>query len=127
MTQLLRSVARNAIVAAAIAMGALTTAGAQAPATIRGVVVDSIRHGPLAGAAVDLMPKGRRVLTNDSGGFQFDSVEAGQGYQLRVAHPMLDTVGVTLATPAFAVAAGETKVITLAVPSATRLVSMFCP
>jgi len=126
MTQPLRYVARKHIIAAALG-GALATAGAQAPATVRGVVVDSIRHGPLSGAAVDLMPRGRRVLTNDSGGFQFDSVEAGQGYQLRVAHPMLDTVGLTLATPVFAVAPGETKRFVLGVPSPAKLVTMFCP
>src|ERR1043166_9735759 len=126
MTQLLRSVAARCLALSAVC-GGLATAGAQATATVRGVIVDSIRHGPLAGAAVDLRPRGRRVLSNDSGAFQFDSVEAGQGYQIRVAHPMLDTVGVTLATPVFAVAPGETKQISLAVPSATRLVSMFCP
>lgn len=96
-------------------------------ATLRGYVADSVHGGALAGATVDLLPNGRTAMTNDRGEFRFDSIAPGTGYAIRVAHPMLDTIGIALTTPPFALAAGEAKDLTFAVPSGSRLVEMFCP
>ena len=93
---------------------------------VRGSVYDSVHASPLSGAIVELEPTGRETTTSDLGEFRFDSVPDMGQYQVRVKHPMLDTVGITLVTPAFTVKAGDFKVWTLAVPSATRLVSLFC-
>jgi hypothetical protein len=81
----------------------------------------------LAGAYIDLLPTGRQARTNDRGEFRIDSVPAGNGYKLRVGHPMLDTIGITLATPVFSLKAGDAIDLTLAVPSPAHLVAMFCP
>jgi hypothetical protein len=96
-------------------------------ASVRGFVADSVRGGALSGAFIDLVPTGRQVRTNDRGEFTFDSIPAGNGYKIRVVHAMLDTIGIALATPVFALKAGDALDFTLAVPSAPRLVSMFCP
>src|SRR5258708_36448790 len=40
---------------------------------------------------------------------------------------MLDTIGIALTTPAFALKAGDAIDLTLAVPSPVKLVTMFCP
>jgi hypothetical protein len=96
-------------------------------ASVRGYVADSVRGGPLVGAYVDLLPGRRQVVTNDLGEFRFDSVPASDSYKIRVAHPMLDTIGIALATPEFSLQAGDAKQLSIAVPSPTRLVTMFCP
>jgi hypothetical protein len=44
-----------------------------------------------------------------------------------VIHPLLDTLGISLVTPPLALAAGETRIIELAVPSGETLVSLMCP
>ena len=96
-------------------------------ASVRGTVTDSVRGGLLAGATVELLPTSRFTTTNDRGEFRFDSIGANDGYQIRVLHPMLDTVGIALTTQKFALAAGLERELNVGVPSPARLVSMFCP
>ncbi len=96
-------------------------------ASVRGFVADSVRGGSLIAAYIELLPTGRQALTNDRGEFRLDSIPAGSNYRIHVAHPMLDTIGIALTTPAFSLKAGDVEELTLAVPSATTLVTMFCP
>jgi hypothetical protein len=95
--------------------------------TVRGVVTDSLRGGPLAGAAVELLPARRQVFTDTSGRFQFDSVAGPARYSVRVLHPLLDTLGIALASPEFAIEPRGTEILELAVPSAQSLVGHLCP
>jgi hypothetical protein len=119
---------RAALLASLIAAAHLGAQTGTPPtvAVVRGSVYDSVHASPLIGATVELEPTGFETKTNEFGEFRFDSVAALGQYQVRVTHPMLDTVGITLVTPPFTVKAGEFKVWTLAVPSATHLVSLFC-
>lgn len=96
-------------------------------ASVRGYVADSVRGGSLIGAYVDLLPTGRQTRTNDRGEFRFDSVSPRSDYRIHVVHPMLDTIGIALTTPAFTVKSGDATDLTLGVPSPPTLVSMFCP
>jgi hypothetical protein len=116
----------SAVAAVPILAQATPSASARGTGTINGIVTDSVRGGMLTGAAVELLPLNRRSMTNERGEFQFDSVPAGDGYQLRILHALLDTIGIAPTTPKFSLVAGQAKAYTLGVPSPTRLVSMFC-
>jgi hypothetical protein len=65
--------------AAALVVAALTptVASAQSTATIRGVIVDSMRQ-PVSDVDVRALPGLRRVRTDSTGAFVFGALEAGQ-------------------------------------------------
>jgi hypothetical protein len=83
------------------------TRSSMTPATgsgrIMGVVVDSLHGQPLINA--DVLAEGTTVAiahTDSSGSFSIKGVQPGK-YRLVVSHPMLDTLGMWLATPDFIV------------------------
>jgi hypothetical protein len=93
---------------------------------IVGVVVDSVNGGYLAGAEI-VIEGGRRALRTDSlGRLEVDSLRPGI-YQVGVLHPVLDSLGITLVTRPFRVAADSTSFMLIAVPSAATLVKRSCP
>jgi hypothetical protein len=95
-------------------------------AKIVGVVVDSVNGGYLTGAEI-VIESGRRALLTDSlGRFDVDSLRPGI-YQVGVLHPLLDSLGITLLTQPFRVAADSTSFMLIAVPSAPTLVRRSCP
>ncbi len=102
-----------------------TPATSAGRAAIVGAVVDSLRGGFLIGA--DVLIEGTTLsLTTDSlGEFHADSLRPGT-YRVGVFHPLLDTLGLSLSTPPFRVAADSVAVIVLAVPSATTLITRSC-
>ena len=103
--------------------------GANAPAAmavVRGVAMDSVHGTLLSGAFVALLPTSREAVTDSAGAFHFDSVPPAASYRLRVLHALVDTLGISLTTPAFAVHAGESKVVDVAIPSPARLVTSLC-
>ena len=100
-----------------------TALAQETPATLTGVVFDSLGGAPLSGAFV-VLQGGRVALADDRGRFEFDSVAPGT-YTVVAQHPALDSSGlsgigvralvpgpqVIVATPSFAalwrVACGE--------------------
>jgi hypothetical protein len=116
----------------AFTLAASASAAAQsAPAShaiVVGVARDSLRGngGALAGGYVQLLPGGRQVRTDSAGHFRFDSIRAGERYSLHLMHAALDTIGVAVVSPEFAVRAGDTVHVDLAVPSAERLLHILC-
>jgi hypothetical protein len=106
--------------------GPATTAGAPAgKASIVGVVVDSLNGRYLAGAEV-LVEGARASLTTDSvGKFRIDSLAPGN-YQVGVFHPLLDTLGIALATQPFHVGADSVSYVVLSVPSAPTIIRNSC-
>ena len=125
---MLSRVARRALIFAALpAAAALAQTPAATNGTISGKVIDSVHARALAGAYVELLPGGRQAVTDASGVFRFDSVAPGGGYRLRVMHALLDTLGVSVATPAIALAAGQALEVEVATPSAARLIELLCP
>jgi hypothetical protein len=115
---------RLTLVCAALSIAA-SALGAQR-SVVQGTVIDSVRGGVLAGAYVELLPGGRQVPTNAKGFFRFDNIAPGETYELRVMHALLDTLGVALTTPRFAVVAAEVKTIDVSVPPAVRIVQALC-
>ena len=95
-------------------------------AQIAGVVIDSLNGRFLVGADVLVDGVKATVRTDALGKFRIDSLPAGT-YQVGVFHPLLDTLGLTLATKPFHVGADSATFIVLAVPSAATIIRRECP
>jgi hypothetical protein len=93
---------------------------------IRGVVVDSLNARFLAGAEVMVQGVKEPVVTDSVGRFAIDGLPAGD-YQVGVFHPMLDTLGLSLATKPFHLGPDSSSFIVLAVPSASTIIHGACP
>jgi CarboxypepD_reg-like domain len=119
-------------------IGALAIAGvgagpgtllAQAPppryGKVVGVVIDSLHNMPLVHADVQIEGTARIAHTDSAGDFRFDSVPAG-AIQLAVFHPLLDSLGLAVASPPLTVRGGDTLLVTLATPSGTVLAASAC-
>jgi hypothetical protein len=91
-----------------------------------GIVVDSLYGGYLVDAEVFVEGVQANVLTDSLGRFKIDSLTPGR-YQVGVFHPLLDTLGIALATRPFQLGPDSASVVILAVPSAATLVSRSCP
>jgi hypothetical protein len=104
-----------------------------APATVKagtgviaGVVIDSLNGRFLTGADVMVQGANATMLTDSLGKFRIDSLLPGT-YQIGVFHPLLDTLGLTIATKPFRVGADSATFIVLAVPSAATIIHRECP
>jgi hypothetical protein len=93
--------------------------------TLTGLVVDSIRGRPLAGAEVVISGTTLSVTTDSTGRFTFDSLSAGD-YRLAFFHPFLDSISVASASVAFTVPFEEREEIVLAIPSTSSLIRAIC-
>jgi carboxypeptidase family protein len=95
-------------------------------AQIIGVVVDSLNGRYLSGA--DIIVEGAKIsLETDSlGKFEIDTLAPGT-YQVGVFHPLLDSLGIALATKPFHIGPDSSSFIVLAVPSAATIVHGVCP
>jgi hypothetical protein len=106
--------------------------GAQAPATVRGTVMDSVRRVPLAGATVILLRTGPEragesftAISGRRGEFSVD-VPAGR-YGLTAEHPSLDSMDDAVVPLALDLAAGSRSEVVLATASPATLKARACP
>lgn len=95
-------------------------------AMISGVVIDSLNGRFLRGADVIIEGARRSLVTDSVGRFRVDSLPPGT-YQVGVFHPLLDTLGISLASKPFHVGPDSTSFLLLAVPSATTIIHGACP
>jgi hypothetical protein len=119
---------RRAVCAACAATLPFVSAAAQSgarSARIVGVVGDSLSAAPLRGAEVVVTGLARSATTDSLGRFAIDSLTPGT-YQVGVFHPLLESLGVTLATQPFAVGADSAAIVNLGVPSVPTLVRRYC-
>jgi len=93
---------------------------------LQGVAVDSVHAEPLVHALVSVEGTARMAFSDSLGRFLVDSIPPGS-HRVYVEHPMLDTLGVQLVTPPLEITANLVTQVTIAVPSAEYLVSLFCP
>lgn len=104
-------------------------ADAQQPAKglaiVTGAVFDSLNGGGLRGAEVMLAGSIRTAVTDSSGRFTFADVKPGMT-QVGVFHPLLDSLGLSLATRAFGLGADSVSLVILSVPSLSSLARQFC-
>ena len=122
------------VVAAAIALAFAQRAGAQAapkpaPAagftSLQGYVMDSVHAGPLVKAKVSIAGTTRFAITDADGHYMIDSIPPG-AHSVVVEHPLLDTLGVQMRTPAYQFGAGEARDLDLAIPTAEQLATALC-
>jgi hypothetical protein len=96
-------------------------------AQIVGVVVDSLNGRYLPDADVVIDGARAATLETDSlGKFEIDSLAPGT-YQVGVFHPLLDTLGIVLATHPFHIGPDSSSFVVLAVPSAATIIHGRCP
>ncbi|MEO7367633.1 MAG: hypothetical protein ABIZ36_06735, partial [Gemmatimonadaceae bacterium] len=93
--------------------------------TIAGVAVDSVRGGYLKDAIVSVEGTSLTATTDSVGRFRIDNVPEGSR-RLRIAHPLLDTLGIAVATPRQEVRRGEALSFIVAIPSPAPIVKNRC-
>jgi hypothetical protein len=113
-----------AIVSALLAFSALS-AYAQESGSLTGIILDSLHNEPLANASITLQPGTARVESDSFGRFVFRGIVAAR-YKLSVSHPLLDSLGVSVAIPTLEVTGDKTPAVALAVPSLPSLKRSYC-
>jgi len=93
---------------------------------ISGVVVDSLHGRVLAGAEVVIEGVKESLITDSVGSFRISGLPPGT-YQVGAFHPVLDTLGTSLATRPFRLGPDSTTFLVLAVPSAATIIRDACP
>ncbi len=93
--------------------------------TIIGVVLDSVRRRPLAGAEVVIAGTATNAVTDSLGRFSFDSLPAGQ-YRIAFFHPLLDSMSVAAAPATLSVPLAPGRGVMLAIPSSRTLARAIC-
>jgi Carboxypeptidase regulatory-like domain len=95
-------------------------------AAISGVVVDSLNLRYLPGADVVIQGVDGTLVTDSAGKFKIDGLPPGT-YQVGVFHPLLDTLGISVASQPFRVGPDSTSLMILSVPSAATIIGRRCP
>lgn len=95
-------------------------------AEIVGIVIDSLHGGYLSGAEVVIEGAKATAITDALGKFSIDGLAPGT-YQVGVFHPLLDTLGISLATQPFHVGADSSTSVFLSVPSVATIIRRECP
>ena len=95
-------------------------------AEITGLLVDSL-HGTYLRHAEVVIEGAQQSATSDSvGRFKISGLKPGT-YQVGVFHPVLDSLGLSLATKKFYVGADSSSFVMLSVPSSTTIIKTWCP
>jgi len=95
-------------------------------ARLQGFVIDSVHNGPLARAVVLVEGASRQTMTDADGRFDIDSIPAGE-HRIMVLSAVLDTLGLSMRTPAYTFTVGKTKELDLSIPSPQRIATAICP
>jgi hypothetical protein len=93
---------------------------------ISGVVVDSLHGRLLVGAEIVIEGVKENLITDSLGSFRIAGLPPGT-YQVGAFHPVLDTLGTSLATRPFRLGPDSTTFLILAVPSAATIIRDACP
>lgn len=93
--------------------------------SVTGVVVDSLRRRPLAGAEIVIAGTAVAAVSDSLGRFTLDSIAPGR-YSVAFFHPLLDSISVAAAPRMLSVPLDDGKGILLAIPSASTLVRGIC-
>lgn len=98
---------------------------ARGHASLRGVVVDSLRGGLLSGGSLTVGNTSAIGVSDSLGRFSIDSVPPGE-HVVELFHAILDTLGVRVRTSPVTFAADSTLELVFGVPSAATLVRAKC-
>lgn len=91
-----------------------------ARAAVEGIVWDSARAAPLAGARVFISGTQYAAVTDEGGRFRLDDLPDGE-FAVAFMHPRLDSVGMIPPAQPVSLRAAETAAVELAVPRPLRL------
>jgi hypothetical protein len=91
-----------------------------------GILADSIHVAPLAGATVRIGETGRTAISDAGGLFAVDSIPPGE-HAVGIAHPLLDSLYLSLTTPPLRVVADSATEVLVAIPSLAVLIGSDCP
>jgi len=94
--------------------------------SLRGVVLDSIRGGPLGGAEVQVAGQAWRTRADADGQWSLDDVPPGS-YRIRFRHPVLDSLQLDPGWRPVQVAADSVSRTALVLPPLERLLALGCP
>ena len=94
--------------------------------SLRGVVLDSIRGGPLAGAGVQVAGQPWRTQADADGRWSLDDVPPGS-YRVRFRHPVLDSLQLDPGWQPVQVSADSVSRVALVLPPLERLLALGCP
>jgi hypothetical protein len=130
----LRRLCLAALIALAPTLSAQTPTASSTPPTaprtgkaqILGVVVDSLNGRYLSDADVVIEGTKATLETDSLGKFEIDTLPPGT-YQVGVFHPLLDSLGIALATKPFHIGPDSSSFVLLAVPSAATIIHGICP
>jgi hypothetical protein len=90
-----------------------------------GIVIDSLHNSVLAHADVVIDGTNRTARTDATGNFRIDSIPPG-AFRVGVFHPLLDSIGLSIASPPMIARAGDSLLITLATPSTVTVATRAC-
>jgi hypothetical protein len=121
---MLRFTLLTAAMAAIVPVSAIHGQGTPAPVRVQGVVYDSLRSTPLAGAVVSLAGDARIIKADSRGRFVFDSVTPG-ARTFAAQHASLDSVGFSGISARVTVTDGRSPVV-IAAPSFATLWRSAC-
>jgi len=114
------------VLSMAVAFSAVVPVEVQAQtAVVTGTVHDSIRHEPLADAAVFLWDTPYRAVSDAEGRFRIDDVPPGD-YDILFFHQLLGEVGASAGPRSVSLQAGDVATVDLATPSIFTLVTSEC-
>jgi carboxypeptidase-like protein/carboxypeptidase family protein/TonB-dependent receptor-like protein len=119
---------RRTIEWVALGLCAALPLAAQSPAplaTVRGIVIDSLRGRPLVGASIAVDGTIASGVTDSLGQFRIDSVTPG-AHPIAVYHPLLDSLALSLYTAPVNITPGAATVVSLGLPSLPTLLGRFC-
>lgn len=122
MSRPLPAVARVALVSSFLA--SFAEGHAATAQSVHGIVFDSLRGVPLAGAFVTIAGVGRSATSDPHGRFSFDSLGPGT-YTFAIQHDVLDSIGVGSINTRSTVRGNDDEV-TIAVPSFASLWRRWC-
>jgi hypothetical protein len=122
---------RKGLIRLSLLASCATTAYSQAApartgAILSGAAVDSIRGGYLKGASIFISGTSLSATTDSSGRFKLTGIPAGSRY-IEVQHPILDSLGLSLVTPAQTFTDGDSSFVLLSGPSARTYAASTCP
>ncbi|MEP7347160.1 MAG: carboxypeptidase-like regulatory domain-containing protein, partial [Gemmatimonadaceae bacterium] len=106
---------------------------ARTPHTVRGFVYDSITHGPLHGAVVQVMMLGSDLdravrltgMTDIDGRYEIPGVPDGS-FMIGFFHAKLDSLGIEAPVRRGTTASGADRAIDLSIPSPATVVASSC-
>src|SRR5690606_7444011 len=82
---------------------------------VQGVVIDSIRRMPLAGATVFLESVRRSTVTDQAGRFRLEGLPEGN-QRIAFMHPRADSLGISVRPTPLALEPGKQSVVDLFIP-----------